>query len=72
MFRDRASLNVAPFGGAEEVPAFLLPKEDMAKKTDTSESTGRSASLPDLLYKGRDSISMKSSRSKRKPFLEAS
>ena len=44
----------------------------MAKNTDMRESMGRSASLPDLLYKGRDGKPTKSSLSKRKVFLEAS
>jgi hypothetical protein len=44
----------------------------MAKNTETSESTGRSATLPDLLYKGREGMPTKPSRSNVKGFLEAS
>jgi hypothetical protein len=60
MFRDKTSAKEAPpVGVVEEEP--LLVYEDIAKKTDTRESMGRSAILPDLLYKGRDGMLMKSS-----------
>ena len=71
MFRDKILAKEAPLAGVvEEEP--ILVYEDIAKKTDTRELTGRSAILPDFLYKGRDGMLMKSSQPKWKPFLEAS
>lgn len=71
MFMDKTSLTEAP-DDVTEVPGIFLAYEDMEKKTDTMESTGRSATLPNLLYKGREGKPMKSSRSKRKDFFDAS
>ena len=56
----------------EEPEFFLGVYDDMEKKTNTMESTGRSATLPDLLYRGREGKPMKSSRSKRKGVFDAS
>jgi hypothetical protein len=72
MFKDKTSLEEAPPEEVTEEPGTFLAYDDIEKKTDTTESTGRSAIFPDLLYRGREGRPMKSSRSKRNGFLEAS
>ena len=76
MFKDSTSLKVGdplevPVAPVELLPV-LLAYEDIEKKTDTRESTGRSEILPLLRYKGRLGILMKSSRWKRKGVFDAS
>ena len=66
---DKTSLDEAPDDIMEE-PSIFLAYDYIEKKTDTMESTGRSAILPDLLYWGRKASQWNPPIQRGKAFLK--